>query len=398
MKLNERIGIYESIEEYRKRPLIVYATSPREGVAAILASDAVRYLIDQVDQIKDSKSVDVLIHSSGGDALAAWKLMSILRERFKNVAVLVPFMAFSAATIFALGADEIVMHPHASLGPIDPQIQVKDRSFSYEDVGAFLRFLEEEGGFTEQTHLSTLVERIFAAVDPLVIGAAKRASELSSSVGERLLRMHMSDSAGRDAARQIAENLNKSFFAHGDAVSRTRARELQLKIAKDDKELEALMWQAYLGLESYMLLKEPFHPMLYFLRDEAARDSLKPTPALQLPQNAPPELVQQIWNAVAQQAIQALQAEAPRVRYENINALIESPRLGFEHFTCGEVSAFRVPGGDLKVEGINTSIGWRGCDIRHELVDPPDGGADRHSQQSSISTPNEDPLAAGAES
>ena len=72
--------------------------------------------------------------------------MSLLRERFKSVSVLVPYMAFSAATIFSLGADEIVMHPHASLGPIDPQIQMRQadgtmRVFAYEDVGAFLRFL-----------------------------------------------------------------------------------------------------------------------------------------------------------------------------------------------------------------------------------------------------------------
>lgn len=395
MKLADRIAIYGSIEEYRKRPLIVYATSTREGVGAILASDAVRYLIDQVDSIKDSKSVDVLIHSSGGDALAAWKLMSILRERFKNVAVLVPFMAFSAATIFALGADEIVMHPHASLGPIDPQIQVKDRSFSYEDVGAFLRFLEEEAGFTEQTHLSTLVDRIFAAVDPLVIGAAKRASELSSSVGERLLKMHMGDSVGRDAAHQIAENLNKSFFAHGDAVSRTRARELQLKIGKDDKELESLIWQAYLSLESYMLLKEPFHPMLHYLSDETARASLKPMSALRIPPNTPPELVQQLWNAMAQQALQALQSDAPRVQFDNINALIESPRLAFEHYTRGEISAFRVPGGDLKVEGLNTSLGWRGCDISQELAVSAVQEVDSGSQQSPISNSNPTSLAAG---
>jgi ClpP class serine protease len=50
-----------------------------------------------------------MIHSTGGDALAAWKLMSVLRERFQHVSVLVPYMAFSAATIFALGADEIAI-------------------------------------------------------------------------------------------------------------------------------------------------------------------------------------------------------------------------------------------------------------------------------------------------
>src|SRR4051794_29139838 len=106
MQIGERRKRYTAIEEHRKRPLIVYTTSTRPGVAAMMAGDAVREFIDQLDAIpQDGDAVDVLIHSSGGDALTAWKIMSVLRERFRRVGVLVPFAAFSAATIFALGAD-----------------------------------------------------------------------------------------------------------------------------------------------------------------------------------------------------------------------------------------------------------------------------------------------------
>lgn len=44
-----------------------------------MAGDTVRELIDQIDAIGDAKKLDILVHSSGGDALAAWKLMSIIR-------------------------------------------------------------------------------------------------------------------------------------------------------------------------------------------------------------------------------------------------------------------------------------------------------------------------------
>src|SRR5271157_2754557 len=147
MDLNERKARYQAIEDYRKRPLIVFATSTRPNVGGNMAADAVREFVDQIESIPvDNKGVDILIHSTGGDPLAAWKLMSLLRERFEQVCVLVPFVAFSAATLFALGADEIIMHPHASLGPIDPQIFLKQadgsiKHFAYEDVAAFLRFL-----------------------------------------------------------------------------------------------------------------------------------------------------------------------------------------------------------------------------------------------------------------
>lgn len=246
------------------------------GLTAPMAGDAVREFIDQIDAISpESREVDVLIHSTGGDGLTAWKLMSELRERFDRVAVFVPFMAFSAATIFALGADEIVMHPHASLGPIDPQItiQLPDGSkpvFAFEDLGAFLRFLNTEVGLSEQGPLSTIVDRLFSAVDPVHVGGAKRASELATDVGERLLQMHMRGDGERERARDIAERLNKNFFAHGDAVSRSRARDLQLKIAENNPELESLIWNAYLALESYMQLRLPFKPAKYFLDNGGA--------------------------------------------------------------------------------------------------------------------------------
>lgn len=32
------------------------------------------------------------------------------------------YTAYSAATLLALGADNMVMHPFANLGPVDPQI------------------------------------------------------------------------------------------------------------------------------------------------------------------------------------------------------------------------------------------------------------------------------------
>jgi hypothetical protein len=364
MELAERKVRYQAIEDYRKRPLVVFATSTRAGVPGQVAGDAVRELIDQIDALLGHARVDILVHSTGGDALAAWKLMSVLRERFESVSVLVPFMAFSAATLFALGADEIVMHPHASLGPIDPQVTIvlpdgTRRQFSYEDVGAFLRFLVDEVKITEQVHVSAIIDRLFSAVDPLNVGAAKRASELSSSVGERLLLMHMKNSEDKARAKQIAENLNKSFFAHGDAVSRNRARQLNLKVADSDPELERLIWDAYLSLESYMELRKPFNPLQHYLADPAGAATLKPAPPLLLPANTPPQLAQQIWQATMQQAVQNLAAGGVEVDYSVVNALLEGTRVASEFRTKGKFSAHRTINGEIQLTGTDTDSGWK---------------------------------------
>lgn len=364
MDLITRRQTYQAIEKHRDRPLIVYVTSTRQGAEFQMTEDAVREFIDQVDSIKDFSEVDVMIHSFGGDALTAWKLMSILREQFDKVSVLVPYMAFSAATLFALGADEIVMHPHASLGPIDPQITIFQsnsgfRNFAYEDVGAFLRFLGNDVKISEQVHISTIIEKLFSVVDPVNVGAAKRASELSSSVGERLLLLHMTDAEEKPKAKEIAENLNKSFFAHGDAVSRSRALELDLRVADRDPDLEKLIWDAYLGIEDYLRLREPFDKRHEFLNHPDGTQTPLSIPPLQLPLNAPPDLVQNAWKSVLQQAIENLSRQITEVDFEIANSLVESTRTASEFRSTGKLHLIWNQNGSTDVAFTSTGYGWR---------------------------------------
>ncbi len=363
MEYKNRIEIYKTIEEYRKRPLVVYVTSTRTNVSGMMAGDAVRYLIDQVDAIQEGNAVDVLLHSAGGDALTAWKLMSVLRERFEKISVLVPFEAFSAATVFALGADEIVMHPHGSLGPIDPQITVRNKDgnqkhFAYEDARAFLKFIREEANIGDPKSVGILVEQLTESADPLILGWAKRASDLATDVGERLLRTHMKDSDSVKP-RTIAENLNKNFFAHSDAVSRSRAKELELPIAESDPCLEKLMWKAFLGIEEYLSLGLAFDAHLIYMSDSSRRIALKLPGPILLPQNMPQQLIDQALNVAFNQALTRSAQGSSAAPYSVIHALIESSRLGFECFTDGEIHLNGIVGGGPSYNIMPIKSGWR---------------------------------------
>src|SRR6267154_3446235 len=110
MSWNQRTELYKQIEAHRKRPLIVYVTSKREGASGHMATDALPHIIQQIDSLpKDTKVLDFLIASLGGDPMVAWRIMSLIRQRVGNVAVLVPSSAYSAATLVAFGANEIIM-------------------------------------------------------------------------------------------------------------------------------------------------------------------------------------------------------------------------------------------------------------------------------------------------
>src|SRR6266852_4121525 len=75
------------------------------------------------------RDLHLLLRSRGGDGEVAVRLARMAQAESRRFVVVVPDIAKSAATIFALGADEIIMGPSSDLGPIDPQVLVPDRGY-----------------------------------------------------------------------------------------------------------------------------------------------------------------------------------------------------------------------------------------------------------------------------
>lgn len=121
-----RKSCYEEIEEYRGRPLLVYATKFLDslplGAPNFIDLSDVDGFTDLINSVKNGKSVDILLHSPGGRPDATERIVGILRNKFEEVNFLIPHSAYSAATMMALSENSIVLHPSATLGPIDPQI------------------------------------------------------------------------------------------------------------------------------------------------------------------------------------------------------------------------------------------------------------------------------------
>jgi hypothetical protein len=56
------------------------------------------------------------------------------------------------------------------------------------------------------------------------------------------------------------------------------AGELNLSIAKEDTQLEKLIWEAFVGLESYMEFRIPFIPLQAYLSNAVATATIRPKP------------------------------------------------------------------------------------------------------------------------
>jgi ClpP class serine protease len=120
---SERKRQLERIAELRGgRDVLVFAANlnARNAPVSIDYSDLLP-IRDQLANLK-GPALDLILETPGGSAEVAEDIVRILREKYSDMAVIVPGWAKSAGTILAMAGDEILMQSSSALGPIDAQI------------------------------------------------------------------------------------------------------------------------------------------------------------------------------------------------------------------------------------------------------------------------------------
>jgi len=280
--LEGRRDLIRQIEAARGTQLVCYVTSTRPGLEVAMAQDVIRQIYPHLEKIKASArhglpKLDLFIYSNGGDTTVPWRLVSLLREYTLELSVLVPFRAFSAATLTALGANKIVMHPMGTLGPTDPTVNgpfnprdpVTQRNIgvSVEDVTAYLQLVKEDAGITHEDELVQTFNLLAEQVHPLALGNVKRILSQSRSLATKLLSMHMNKTSDGHKIQDIVESLTSKLFYHGHPISRVEARD-QIGLESVDfatEEVAALMWELYLRYETELELLTPFNSAQDFM-------------------------------------------------------------------------------------------------------------------------------------
>lgn len=119
---SESNAIIAKFPELAERYAIVALFEPEETIA--------QFELDQVFAAlarlnpNQEKDVLLLLLSPGGGIEPAYQISKLCKSAARtNFAVCIPRQAKSAATLIALGADEIHMGLLGQLGPIDPQVQ-----------------------------------------------------------------------------------------------------------------------------------------------------------------------------------------------------------------------------------------------------------------------------------
>jgi len=223
---------------------------------------------------EDRGKLDLFIYSRGGQSDVPWAIVSMFREYSQkgSFSVLIPYRAHSAATVIALGADEIVMTKKAELGPIDITIgsgpynpTEKDSNqrlpISVEDVNGYFSLLEKIGCERPDEKLKGF-ELLTNHVHPLALGTVNRLLEETKLVALRLLSTRAKPFT-EEENREIIKRISSEVYSHNHSISRTEAlRYMGLKQVKfaEEANIANELWNLYEEYADMFHLDEPFRP------------------------------------------------------------------------------------------------------------------------------------------
>lgn len=281
MGRDRRRELISAIEEKRNSRVIAYITSDRTNQAAAIAGDAVPLLIEHLRaQSLGDRDIDLFLYSRGGHSSTPWNMVTKVREfaGANKFGVLIPYRAHSAATMIAIGADEIVMTKMGELGPIDTTMHGpynetaptgQPLPVSVEDVMGYFALLNRvvDGDVSRKMQAFLGLNE---KVHPLALGNVNRILQQTELVAGKLMatrREHLDSEISSKIARQLASEI----FDHNHAIGRTEAyHEIGITYIKNAEEvgIDEEMWSLYEEYRDFFALDDPFDPNSHLIQND----------------------------------------------------------------------------------------------------------------------------------
>lgn len=270
MAIQERKKLIAKLEEELDARVLTVVTGDRQGMETRIAPDILPLISEHLTDIGVTNELALFLYTPGGDSIAGWGLVNLIRQYCNKLKVLIPFRALSCGTLISLGADEIVMGTHGLLSAIDPSVAspfnpqapgpqqpggVSLLPVSVEDMIGFLDLARKEIGLKTDESMVSVLNILANKVHPLALGAVYRSREQSSSLAKRLLLTHLNDRAKVD---RIVAQLTQELPTHNYLIGRQEAlKDIGLDVKEPSAELDQLMWELYREYEEWLQLTSP---------------------------------------------------------------------------------------------------------------------------------------------
>lgn len=194
-----------------------------------------------------NRNVHLVVLTYGGDPHAAYRIGRHIQRQYDKVTAFVPGPCFSAGTLLAVAAHELVMSEFGLLGPLDMQVRKTDElvertsgltvaeamdSLRQEAVETLRRTLVGLKALSPQITLKTaldaavsltagLLQPVSAQIDPIRLGEDNRSTRVVREYGRRL----------NDRAKNLREGALDSL------VSSYPSHEFRIDAWEADQEL-----------------------------------------------------------------------------------------------------------------------------------------------------------------
>ena len=215
---------------------------------AIAYSDLVP-LRDQLSNLKGSK-LDLILETGGGSGEVAEDIVRTLRDKYTEIAVIIPGWAKSAGTIIAMAGDEILMEPSSALGPIDAQMSWQGKVFSADALIEGMEKIKSEvlsTGILNRTYIPML-----QAISPGELQSAANALNFAKVIVEDWLVQNklknwethaitdakVSVAEKKECATKIANELcnHRKWLTHNRSIKIVDLEAMGLKIIDYSKQ------------------------------------------------------------------------------------------------------------------------------------------------------------------
>lgn len=179
-------------------------------------------------KLQHIKHLDVFLESGGGDIDSAYKILHLFKAYAEKITVIVPFYAKSAASLIALGADELLVCKAGELGPIDPQVRDPQTNLFVpaHSIKETMSFIDE---VSDPIVKLSLTDKI-----PALLVGSYRASGKSS---KQYLDEIFTEKGIADKATAISV-FTERFLSHGYPMHRKFLLQNKIPLGPHDQEFE----------------------------------------------------------------------------------------------------------------------------------------------------------------
>jgi len=269
----ERKRQLQRIADIRGRQVLVYAADLNaERSPTDIRFDDLQSVADQLTNLSGDK-LDLVLETPGGSGEVAEDIVDLIRENFREFAVIIPGWAKSAGTLVAMGGDDILMGPSSAVGPIDAQLSWQGKRFSAGELLDGIEAIKKEAG--ENLNLAYIP--ILQGISPGELQRAQNALSFAKNLVSHWLETYkfkdwtvhsssgdpVTEEERHQRADAVAEKLcaHDYWLTHARSIKIASLREMGLKV--EDYSEDADLYDAI--TRYYNLLRMTFSPGLYKL-------------------------------------------------------------------------------------------------------------------------------------